>query len=95
MAHQGMNVQEVAKLARMALRPDEAEELAGQMQQILDYVAQLSTLDVSAVEPMAHASPQLNILRPDQPVPGLSQDEALANAPAQANGLFLVPKIVE
>jgi aspartyl-tRNA(Asn)/glutamyl-tRNA(Gln) amidotransferase subunit C len=95
MAHQGMNVHEVAKLARITLSSGEEEELGRQLGQILDYVAKLNALDVSGVEPMAHGAPRLNVTRPDQPEPGLSQEEALANAPAQGNGLILVPRIVE
>jgi len=95
MAHQGMNVHEVAKLARIALSPVEEDQMGRQLGQILEYVTKLNALDVSGVEPMAHAAPRLNVMRPDQPRPGLTQDEALANAPAQGNGLFLVPRIVE
>jgi aspartyl-tRNA(Asn)/glutamyl-tRNA(Gln) amidotransferase subunit C len=95
MAHQGMNVHEVAKLARIALSPGEEEELSRQLGQILDYVTKLNALDVSGVEPMAHAAPRLNVMRPDRPEPGLSQEAALGNAPAHGNGLILVPRIVE
>jgi aspartyl-tRNA(Asn)/glutamyl-tRNA(Gln) amidotransferase subunit C len=95
MAHQGMNVHEVAKLARITLSSGEEEELGRQLGQVLDYVAKLNALDVSGVEPMAHGAPRLNVTRPDQPEPGLSQEEALANAPAQGHGLILVPRIVE
>ena len=90
-----MNVHEVAKLARLFLSPGEEEELDRQLRQVLDYMAKLDSLDVSQVEPMAHASPRLNVMRPDEPKPGLSQEAALANAPACSNGLFLVPRIVE
>jgi aspartyl-tRNA(Asn)/glutamyl-tRNA(Gln) amidotransferase subunit C len=69
MAHQGMNVHEVAKLARITLSSGEEEELGRQLGQILDYVAKLNALDVSGVEPMAHAAPRLNVMRPDQPSP--------------------------
>jgi aspartyl-tRNA(Asn)/glutamyl-tRNA(Gln) amidotransferase subunit C len=52
-------------------------------------------VDVSGVEPTAHAFPMVNVTRADETGPSLSNEEALMNAPAKANGLFLVPRIVE
>ena len=52
-------------------------------------------MDVTGVEPTAHAFPLVNIVRPDEVRPSISHEDALRNAPAQANGLFIVPKIVE
>jgi len=65
------------------------------LEKVLGYIQKLQQLDVSRVEPMAHAIPLENVTRPDQVRPSLPHAEALRNAPAQANGLFLVPKIVE
>lgn len=90
-----MDVRHVARLARLQLTEAEAELFGRQLNQILAYVEQLKELDVTGIEPTAHAVPRVNVMRPDDPRPGLSQAEALANAPAHANGLFLVPKIVE
>lgn len=89
------NIKYVAHLARLALTPDEEKRLSSQMGNILGYIEKLRELDVSNVEPTAHAVPLINVMRTDQTGPSLSQDEALRNAPAQANGLFIVPKIVE
>jgi aspartyl-tRNA(Asn)/glutamyl-tRNA(Gln) amidotransferase subunit C len=47
------------------------------------------------VEATAHAFPLTNVTRPDEVRPGLTNEEALRNAPAKSNGLFMVPKIVE
>ena len=55
----------------------------------------LKTLDVSNVEPTAHAVPTVNVTRADEVHPSLPHENALRNAPAIANGLFIVPKIVE
>ena len=52
-------------------------------------------MDVTGVEPMAHAVPLVNVTRPDEAGPSLSNEAALQNAPAKAGGLFVVPKIVE
>jgi aspartyl-tRNA(Asn)/glutamyl-tRNA(Gln) amidotransferase subunit C len=95
MAETDFDVNYVAHLARLALTPEEEKRLGAQLSQILAYIEKLKELDVSQVEPTAHAMPLVNVTRPDEIRPGLSHDEALRNAPATANGLFLVPKIVE
>jgi aspartyl-tRNA(Asn)/glutamyl-tRNA(Gln) amidotransferase subunit C len=85
----------VARLARIQLTPEEEQKLGAQLSSVLSYIEKLKELDVSSVEPTAHAVPLVNVTRADQVRHGLTKDEALANAPAKANGLFLVPKIVE
>jgi aspartyl-tRNA(Asn)/glutamyl-tRNA(Gln) amidotransferase subunit C len=89
------NIKYVAHLARIALTPEEEKKLSAQMTHILGYIEKLKELDVSNVEPTAHAVPLINVTRKDEVGESLSQDEALRNAPAKANGLFMVPKIVE
>ena len=89
------DVKYVAHLARVALSPAEEKKLAAQLGNILGYIEKLKELDVKDVEPTAHAVPLINIFRADEIRPSLSNEEALRNAPAKANGLFLVPKIVE
>jgi len=95
MASVGIDVKYVAHLARLALSPDEEKKLGAQLGSILGYVGKLKELDVAGVEPTAHAVPMVNVTRPDEIRPSLPHDDALRNAPAQANGLFIVPKIVE
>ena len=95
MAEAGMDIKYVAHLARLALTPEEERTLGAQMGNILRYIEKLNQLDVSAVEPTAHAAPLVNVTRLDEIRASLSSEEALRNAPAKANGLFLVPKIVE
>jgi len=90
-----IDVKYVAHLARLALTPEEEQKLGAQLVHILGYIEKLKELDVTDVEPTAHAVPLVNITRPDELRPSLSHDEAMRNAPAQANGLFIVPKIVE
>jgi aspartyl-tRNA(Asn)/glutamyl-tRNA(Gln) amidotransferase subunit C len=89
------NIKYVAHLARIALTPDEEKKLSSQLGNILGYIEKLKELDVSNVEPTAHAVPMVNVTRADETGPCLTQDEALRNAPAAANGLFIVPRIVE
>ena len=89
------NIKYVAHLARIALTPEEEEKLASQLSHILGYIEKLKELDVSNIEPTAHAVGLINVTRADETGESLSQEEALRNAPAKANGLFIVPKIVE
>ncbi|HJO53648.1 MAG TPA: Asp-tRNA(Asn)/Glu-tRNA(Gln) amidotransferase subunit GatC [Verrucomicrobiota bacterium] len=95
MAKTDFDIKYVANLARIALTPDEEARLGSQLDDILGYVKKLEELDVTGVEPMAHAVPLANVLRDDEVRPSIPQEAALANAPKQANGLFIVPKIVE
>ncbi len=89
------DIKYVAHLARIALTPAEEEKLGQQLTHIIGYIEKLKEADVSNVEPTAHAVPLVNVTRPDELQPCLSNEEALRNAPSKANGLFLVPKIVE
>jgi aspartyl-tRNA(Asn)/glutamyl-tRNA(Gln) amidotransferase subunit C len=89
------DVQYVARLARLALTPAEEEKFGSQLSHILGYIEKLNQLRVAGIEATAHAVPLVNVARPDQVQPSLTNEEALRNAPAKANGLFLVPKIVE
>jgi len=95
MAAAEIDVKYVAHLARVALTPDEEKKLAAQLAGILGYIEKLRELDVTNVEPTAHAVPLVNVTRADELRPSLPYEEALRNAPRQANGLFIVPKIVE
>ena len=95
MSDSDFDIKYVANLARISLTPDEEARLGSQLGDILGYVKKLEELDVSDVEPMAHAVPLENVLRADEVQPSISGEAALANAPKKANGLFVVPKIVE
>jgi aspartyl-tRNA(Asn)/glutamyl-tRNA(Gln) amidotransferase subunit C len=90
-----IDIKYVAHLARIHLSPEEQEKLGVQIGSILQYIDKLNQADVQGVEPTAHAFPLVNVVRMDHSRPSLSTEEALRNAPAQANGLFMVPKIVE
>ena len=95
MSDNDFDIQYVANLARIALLPEQEARLAAQLGDILGYVKKLEELDITGVEPMAHAVPLANVFRADEVQPSISQQDALANAPKQVNGLFVVPKIVE
>lgn len=91
-----IDVAYVAGLARLRLSPEEEHLFQQQLANILGYVEQLSTIDVSSV-PDDPIDPHLpaNVLRADEERPGLERDAVLANAPRHADHLILMPKIVE
>lgn len=95
MAAPEIDIKYVAHLARLALTPDEEKKLGAQLGGILGYIEKLKELDVAGVDPTAHAVPMVNVARADETRPSLPHADALRNAPQQANGLFMVPKIVE
>ena len=95
MAVEGIDVKYVARLARLELTPEEEKKFGEQLGHILGYVEKLKELDVTGIEPTAHAMPRVNVVRADETRPSLPHADALRNAPSQANGLFVVPKIVE
>lgn len=95
MADAHMDVKYVAHLARIRLTPDEEQKLGRQLDDILSYIEKLTEVDVAGVEPTAHAFPLVNVTRADEARPSLPHDQAMKNAPVTANGLFMVPKIVE
>ena len=90
-----MDVSYIANLARIALTDEETNLFQGQLDQVLEYVEQLGELDVSNVEPTAHAVPLVNVLRADEVGVSIDHDAVIANAPAERDGQILVPKINE
>jgi len=90
-----LDVKYVAHLARLELTSEEEKQFGAQLTHVLGYVEKLEQVDVSQVEPTAHVEAMHNVTRPDQVRPCLPHQEAMRNAPAQSNDLFLVPKIVE
>jgi aspartyl-tRNA(Asn)/glutamyl-tRNA(Gln) amidotransferase subunit C len=95
MAAVDIDVNYVAHLARLSLSSEEAQKFGAQLANVLRYIEQLKEVDVSGIEPTAHAFPLINVTRPDELRPSMDHEEAMRNAPAKVNGLFLVPKIVE
>ena len=88
-------VEHVARLARLELRPEDKERMRRELDGILAYIDKLRALDVEGVEPTSHAVPLTNVMRDDEPRPSLPRDEMLANAPDAHGDFFRVPKIIE
>ncbi|KAB2886780.1 MAG: Asp-tRNA(Asn)/Glu-tRNA(Gln) amidotransferase subunit GatC [Pseudorhodoplanes sp.] len=88
-------VRRIAHLARIALEDGEVEHLRGEINAILDFVAQLSEVDVDGVEPMTSVTPMAMKKRTDEVTDDGYPEVIVANAPATENNYFLVPKVVE
>jgi aspartyl-tRNA(Asn)/glutamyl-tRNA(Gln) amidotransferase subunit C len=88
-------VEHVAELAKLGLSEAEIELYREQLSAILEYAAILQQLDTEAIPPTATVLPLCNVMRADQPAASLSQEDALANAPAVADGHFRVRSILE
>lgn len=88
-------VRRVARLSRLKLDDAEITKLTAELSQVLHYVDQLNEVDVSNVEPMAHAIELTNVFRADEPRPSLPREAALANAPKSDGKYFLVPPILD
>ena len=84
----------VAKLARLALPEEQLQRFTGELESILEYVAKVGQVDTAGVEPMAHALPVKNVLRPDVAEPGLPLEGVLQNSPETDGAFFKVPKII-
>jgi aspartyl-tRNA(Asn)/glutamyl-tRNA(Gln) amidotransferase subunit C len=90
-----IDVDHVARLARLRLDEAEKARMAEQLGKILTYIDALRALDTEGVTPTAHAVPVLNVMRDDEIRPCLPAAEMLANAPDRADDFFRVPRIIE
>jgi aspartyl-tRNA(Asn)/glutamyl-tRNA(Gln) amidotransferase subunit C len=90
-----IDVDHVARLARLELSEAERERLRVQLGQILEHAARVGEVAADAVPPTSWAIPRANVLREDDPEPSLSQDVALHNAPDRTQDRFRVPRIAE
>ena len=90
-----MDIEKVARLARLELSEVEKEIFGNQLEQILTYMEQLNRLDTKGVEPTSHAIPMSNVFREDEARPSFPREEVLGIAPDKEEGHFKVPKIIE
>jgi aspartyl-tRNA(Asn)/glutamyl-tRNA(Gln) amidotransferase subunit C len=88
-------IEHIARLARLELTDEQKALYREQLSAILDYVAKLQELDTAHVPPTAGGSVSQMPLRADEPRPGLSLDQLLANAPQKQAGQFKVPPVFE
>jgi aspartyl-tRNA(Asn)/glutamyl-tRNA(Gln) amidotransferase subunit C len=90
-----LNIDRVAELSRLALTAEEKVRFSAQLGSVLGHIEQLSKVDVTGIEPTAHAFPLHNIWAADVARPGLVVADALRNAPAQRENMIVVPKVME
>jgi aspartyl-tRNA(Asn)/glutamyl-tRNA(Gln) amidotransferase subunit C len=90
-----MDIEKVARLARLELSEEEKKTFGDQLEQILAYMEQLNRLDTSGVEPTSHAIPIVNVFREDEVKTSISREEILGISPDQEEGHFKVPRIIE
>ena len=89
------DVEHVAHLARIALNPDDTEELTRRLGQILDLVDQMQQIDTTDVQPMAHPLNVGQRLRTDAVTESNQREHFQQVAPSTEAGLYLVPKVIE
>ncbi len=90
-----IDVDHVARLARLALTEEERERFRSQLRVILEHAERVREVAAEDVPPTSHPVPMRNVFRDDEPEPTLSKQEALAGAPEAEKGQFKVPRIVE
>jgi aspartyl-tRNA(Asn)/glutamyl-tRNA(Gln) amidotransferase subunit C len=88
------DVRHVAKLARLAMDETRLEKFSHQLGSILKYVEKINEVDMTGVEPMAHALPVHNVFREDVVEPSLPLEKVLENAPDADPPFFKVPKVI-
>jgi aspartyl-tRNA(Asn)/glutamyl-tRNA(Gln) amidotransferase subunit C len=84
----------VAHLARLDLDEESIDKFAGQIDEILRYVEKLNQVDTKGIKPTSHAISLTNAFRDDEKREPIERGLALANAPEEEDGCFVVPKIV-
>lgn len=89
-----IDIAKVARLARLALAPEELAEYGRQLTDILEHAERVSSLPTEGVEPTSHPLPMVNAFRADETRPSLSRDEVLAQAPEADGEFFRVPRIL-
>ena len=88
-------IRRIARLARIALQPDESPDLAGPLNRILRLIGEMQAVDTTGIEPMSHALDVVQRLRADEVTEVDQRERFQAVAPALADGLYLVPKVIE
>jgi aspartyl-tRNA(Asn)/glutamyl-tRNA(Gln) amidotransferase subunit C len=90
-----MDIEKVARLARLELSEGEKKTFENQLEQVLTHMEQLNRLDTTGVEPTSHAIPIQNAFREDETRPSFRQEEVLGIAPEEEDRHFRVPRIIE
>jgi aspartyl-tRNA(Asn)/glutamyl-tRNA(Gln) amidotransferase subunit C len=90
-----IDIDHVARLARLRLSAEEKERLRIQLGLILEHAERVQEVAAEDVPPTSYAVPRSNVFRPDEPVSCLGHEEAMAGAPEREDDRFKVPRVVE
>lgn len=90
-----MDIEKVARLARLELSEEEKVTFGDQLEQILNYMDQLNRLDTRGIEPTSHTITISNVFREDEVTPSVPREEIFSIAPDEEEGHFKVPRILE
>ena len=88
-------IEQIAELARLSLKPEEKEKLKKDLESILAYVEQLKRVPTDSVEPTSHALNLENVFRKDEVRPSEVREDVLKHAPRRDGNFFKVPKIID
>tara|TARA_Y100001934_G_scaffold98164_1_gene120972 strand:+ start:98 stop:394 length:297 start_codon:yes stop_codon:yes gene_type:complete len=88
-------VDKIAELSKLEFKDEEKATIINDMNKMLDFVDQLQELNTDNVEPLIHMSEEFNVLREDENVKTINQDEALKNAPSKDSTYFKIPKVLD
>lgn len=88
-------IRRLARLARIAIRPEESAAVAGRLNRVLALVDQMRAVDTAGIEPMSHALDLVQRLRPDEVTETDRREDYQSGAPAVKDGLYLVPKVID
>ena len=88
-------IEQIAELARLSLKPDEKTKLKKDLESILAYVDELKKVNTEKVEPTRHALNLENVFRKDEARPSGVRNETLKYAPAREGNFFKVPKVID
>jgi aspartyl-tRNA(Asn)/glutamyl-tRNA(Gln) amidotransferase subunit C len=88
-------VRRLARLARLAVRPDESAAVLDRLNRVLGLIDEMRRAETSGIEPMAHPVDAVQRLRPDAVTETDQRELYQSVAPAVEGGLYLVPKVIE
>lgn len=88
-------IEHISKLAHLEFNEEELKEITPQFSKILDYIDELSKIDLEGVEPMTHVLTTTNVMREDKVEESISVKDALKNAPKHNDIFFKVPKVFD
>ena len=88
-------IEKIAELARLSLKPEEKGKLQKDLESILSYVEQLKSVNTDHVEPTSHVLNLENVFREDETRPSDIREDVLKHAPRREGNFFKVPKVIE